>query len=168
MTTEWSAVQAILATLGYVLSDDERRVLLIHRDARSDDLHYGRYNGLGGKLEPDEDICAGMRREISEEAGLSCERLDLAGTISWPGFGHGGENWFGFIFRIPSWSGTPYARNHEGTLVWVEVADLLAGKLHLWEGDAYFLPMVFGSARQFHAVLPYTDGKPTRWSCTEL
>ena len=161
-------MQAILATLGYVLSADGRRVLLIHRNARRDDPHYGRYNGLGGKLEPDEDVCAGMRREISEEAGLRCERLDLAGTVSWPGFGPGGENWFGFVFRIPEWSGTPYAHNHEGSLVWVEVADVLSGTLPMWDGDAFFLPLVFGGTRQFHAVLPYADGKPTDWRCTEL
>src|SRR5207253_196400 len=60
----------ILATLGYVLSPDDRRVLLIHRNTRTDDPHFGKYNGLGGKLHADEDIVAGMRREIREEAGL--------------------------------------------------------------------------------------------------
>jgi 8-oxo-dGTP diphosphatase len=68
-------MRAILATLGYVLSADRRRVLLIHRTARADDQHHGRYNGLGGKLEPHEDVCAGMRREIAEEAGITCDRL---------------------------------------------------------------------------------------------
>ncbi|MQA83150.1 MAG: NUDIX domain-containing protein [Streptosporangiales bacterium] len=161
-------MQAILATLGYVLSADGTRVLMIHRDTRPDDLHFGRYNGLGGKLEPDEDVCAGMCREIGEEAGITCERLELAGTISWPGFGREGENWFGFVFRVPAWSGTPRRTNPEGTLEWVEVADLLAGKLPLWGGDAHFLPLVFGSTRQFHAVMPYADGRPTGWSYSQL
>jgi len=52
----------IVATLGYVLSPDGRSVLMIHRNARESDQHLGKYNGLGGKLEPDEDIVAGMRR----------------------------------------------------------------------------------------------------------
>ena len=56
-----------------------------------DDPHFGKFNGLGGKLEPDEDVVAGLRREIREEAGIECERLRLAGTISWPGFGKDGE-----------------------------------------------------------------------------
>jgi 8-oxo-dGTP diphosphatase len=161
-------VQAILATLGYVLSPDGRRVLLIRRDARPDDHHFGRYNGLGGKLEPDEDVVAGMRREIGEEAGITCDRLELAGTVSWPGFGRDGENWFAFIFRIPAWSGTPLERNHEGTLVWVEVADVLAGKLPQWEGDRHFLPLVFASDRPFHGVMPYKDGRPVSWDYTLL
>ena len=37
----------ILATLGYVFSPDGRRVLMIHRNARPDDAHLGKYNGLG-------------------------------------------------------------------------------------------------------------------------
>lgn len=161
-------MRAVIATLGYVLSADGRQVLLIKRDARPDDLHFGRYNGLGGKLEPDEDVCEGMRREIYEESGLKCERLELAGTVSWPGFGRDGENWFGFIFRVPQWTGTSLAKNAEGTLHWVDVADLLAGKYPLWEGDAHFLSLVFQSSRQFHGVMPYADGRPVSWSYTEL
>ena len=76
----------ILATLGYVLSPDRRQVLLIHRNRRADDAHFGKYNGLGGKLHPDEDVVAGLRREIREEAGITCDELRLAGTVSWPGF----------------------------------------------------------------------------------
>src|SRR5205809_1448815 len=39
----------VLATLGYVLSRDGRRVLLVHRNKRPGDAHLGKYNGLGGK-----------------------------------------------------------------------------------------------------------------------
>src|SRR5690606_13381183 len=56
----------IIGTLGYVLSPDGQQVLMIHRNARPDDQHLGKYNGLGGKLEADEDVVAGMRREIME------------------------------------------------------------------------------------------------------
>src|SRR5690606_12660063 len=48
----------ILATLGYVMSPDGNRVLMIHRNARADDQHLGKYNGLGGKLEADEYVLA--------------------------------------------------------------------------------------------------------------
>ena len=37
--------------------------------------------------------------------------------------------------------------------------------LNLWEGDRYFLPLVFErTARQFHGVMPYRDGRPVSWS----
>src|SRR5690606_21171979 len=77
----------IVATLGYVLSPDRSKVLMIHRNARKDDHQLGKYNGLGGKIERDEDVVAGMRREIREEAGIECTSMQLRGTISWPGFG---------------------------------------------------------------------------------
>jgi 8-oxo-dGTP diphosphatase len=157
----------ILATLAYILSPDGRRVLLVHRNRRPDDAHYGKYNGLGGKLDPGEDIVTGVRREVREESGLECETLLLRGTISWPGFGKHGEDWFGFIFRVDRWSGRPRADNHEGTLEWVEREQLL--ELPLWEGDRYFLPLVFdGDGRQFHGVMPYRDGRPVSWTYSLL
>src|ERR1700677_4009754 len=104
----------ILATLGYVLDGDARRVLLVHRNRRADDAHLGEYNGLGGKLEAGEDVVAGMKREIREEAGLECLELRLRGTISWPGFGKDGEDWFGLLFVIDRWQGTPWTENEEG------------------------------------------------------
>lgn len=153
----------VLATLAYVLSPDGQRVLLIHRDRRSDDPHFGKYNGLGGKLAPDEDVIAGVRREVREEAGIDCDALRLRGTVSWPGFGAAGEDWFGFIFVVDRWHGEPHADCPEGTLEWVEL-DRLAS-LPLWEGDRHFLPLVFGDdARQFHGVMPYHNGRPTGWS----
>jgi 8-oxo-dGTP diphosphatase len=157
----------ILATLGYVFSPDGRRVLLIHRNARAGDLHLGKYNGLGGKLKRDEDVVAGMRREIREEAGIKCERLSLRGTISWPGFGKNGEDWFGFIFRIDAFSGTPLQANAEGSLEWVEI-DRVAD-LPLWEGDRHFLPLVFDrDGMPFHGVMPYREGKPVSWTVSML
>lgn len=161
-------MQAILATLGYVLSADRRQVLMIRRDTRPDDVHFGYYNGLGGKLEPGEDVLTGMRREIQEEAGLECGPLEAAGTVSWPGFGRDGENWFGFLFRIPSWSGTPLTGNDEGSLHWVDVADVLAGALPMWESDRHFLPLVFaGQPRPFHGVMPFHQGRAVSWSYSE-
>jgi 8-oxo-dGTP diphosphatase len=153
----------ILATLGYVLSPDGRSVLLVHRNKRPDDAHLGKYNGLGGKLDPGEDVVSCLRREVREEAGLECDEVVLRGTISWPGFGKHGEDWFGFVFRIDRWRGTPLAENPEGTLEWVAVERLL--ELPLWEGDRYFLPLVFErTSKQFHGVMPYRDGRPVSWT----
>lgn len=155
----------ILATLGYVLSADRRRVLLVHRNKRAGDAHLGKYNGLGGKLERDEDIAGCMKREILEESGLVVSRMELKGTISWPGFGKGGEDWFGFIFVVTEYEGEPWPENGDGPLEWVEVERVL--ELPLWEGDRHFLPLVFGDGPAFHGVMPYRDGKPVSWTWTE-
>lgn len=157
----------ILATLGYILSPDRRQVLLVHRNARDDDQHLGKYNGLGGKLEADEDVVAGMRREIMEEAGIDCSDLQLRGTISWPGFGKQGEDWFGFVFLITGFTGTPLVSNPEGTLEWVDVERIL--ELPLWDGDRQFLPLVFDAdPRAFHGVMPYRDGKMVSWAVSRI
>ncbi|UXI70388.1 NUDIX hydrolase [Tahibacter amnicola] len=153
----------IIATLGYVLSEDRRRVLMVHRNARPDDHHLGKYNGLGGKVERDEDVHAGMRREIREEAGIECTALTLRGTISWPGFGKHGEDWLGFIFVIDRFEGTPAERNAEGSLEWVPREQILT--LPMWEGDRHFLPLVFDEdPRPFHGVMPYRDGRMQSWT----
>jgi 8-oxo-dGTP diphosphatase len=155
----------ILATLGYVVSADGDRVLLVHRNARADDQHLGKYNGLGGKLERDEDAASGMRREIREEAGIECTAMELRGTISWPGFGRKGEDWFGFVFLIRHFNGEPHASNPEGALEWVDRTRLLVGAVPLWEGDREFLPLVFdGDPRPFHGVMPYAGGRMQRWA----
>ncbi len=157
----------IIGTLGYILSPDGGRVLMVHRNARADDEHLGKYNGLGGKLEADEDVLAGMIREIDEEAGIRCTGLQLRGTISWPGFGKHGEDWLGFVFLITAFEGTPHASNPEGPLEWVPLAQLDA--LPMWEGDRHFLPLVFDrDPRPFHGVMPYRNGRPVRWQFSRL
>jgi 8-oxo-dGTP diphosphatase len=157
----------ILGTLGYVMHPDGKRVLMVHRNARPDDAQYGKYNGLGGKMEADEDVAACMRREIREEAGLEVLSMQLRGTLSWPGFGKNGEHWMGFIFRIDRFAGTPPERNVEGTLSWVPVEDIPA--LNLWEGDRQFLPLVFDNdPRPFHGLMPYEGGRMVSWTYTRL
>ena len=159
--------QAILATLGYILSQDGSQVLMIHRNKRPEDVHFGKYNGLGGKLNRSEDIINGMRREILEESGLIADRLMLRGTISWPGFGKGGEDWFGFIFLIDRWHGGVHAGNHEGTLEWVPLE--LIYTLPLWPSDHNFLPMVFDDdPRLFHGCMPFDHGEMVSWNCERI
>ena len=151
----------ILGVLVYITSGDQ--VLLIHRQGRPDDLHLGKYNGLGGKLEADEDVVACLRRELREEAGIEATALRLRGTISWPGFGKQGEDWLGFIFLVTHFEGTPLESNPEGALEWVELARL--HELPMWEGDRHFLPLVFDDdPRPFHGVMPYKDGRMQSWS----
>ena len=161
----------VLATLGYVLSEDRQSVLMVYRNARPSDHAYGKYNGLGGKMEPGEDLATCMAREIAEEAGITVHSLRFRGTLSWPGFGSNGESWFGFVFVIDDWSGEPYSSNPEGDLEWVSLERLLHGELPMWEGDRLWLPMVFDDdPRPFHGIEPY-DGLQVvegGWSYTRL
>lgn len=157
----------IIGTLGFILSPDRRQTLLVHRTGRVNDPHFGKFNGLGGKMVADEDVVACMRREILEEAGVVCLEMTLRGTVSWPGFGPHGEDWLGFIFLIDRFSGEPYPKNEEGPLAWRSIGEL--SELPMWEGDRYFLPLVFDhDPRVFHGVMPYQDGRPISWSYSRI
>lgn len=153
----------IVGTLGYVVSSDRTRTLLVHRNARAHDDQFGKYNGLGGKMHPGEDVVECMQRELREEAHIECESMLLRGTINWTGFGPNLEDWLGFIFRIDRFTGTPPAANVEGTLEWHRIDRLHA--LPMWEGDRYFLDMVFDDdPRVFHGYMPYDGERPVSWS----
>jgi 8-oxo-dGTP diphosphatase len=158
-------MQSIIATLGYILSPDGTQVLMINRNKRLDDQHYGKYNGLGGKLQSNEDIVGCIKREIEEESGLIADHIVLRGTIFWPEFGKHGENWFGFIFIIDQWHGEAHTGNAEGTLEWVPRDAMSA--LPLWPSDHKFLSMVFDDNPQpFHGVMPFHNGEMVSWNYT--
>lgn len=166
----------IVGTLAYVVDRDRDEVLLIHRTARADDDHLGKFNGLGGKLEADEAVVESLRRELREEAAIELTSLDLRGTITWTGFGPNQEDWLGFVFLVDGWIGEPPSANPEGTLCWVARGRLLAAcsedpvavaeaALPLWAGDRFFLPLVFDDdPRAFHGTMPYDGDHPRSWT----
>lgn len=156
-----------MTTLAFVLHPDHQRILMVHRIARDNDDQLGKYNGLGGKVERGEDVAAGIYRELAEEANLVVDHMSLRGTVSWPGFNKDGSDVFGFIFLVDAWHGDIPSANAEGPLSWQRIDTI--GELPMWEGDRYFIPLVFDdSIPQFHAVIPYEDGRPTGASWTVI
>jgi len=159
--------QPIVGTLGFILSPDHKQVLMVHRTSNQNDDHLGKYNGLGGKMEKDEDVATCMIREIKEESGLDVLELKLRGTINWTGFGKHGEDWLGFIFLITKFKGTPWDHSPEGPLKWIPINDLHT--LPMWEGDRYFLPLLFDEdERLFHGYMPYENHKALSWSYSRV
>ena len=123
-----------LATLCYVRH--EGRTLMIHRIKKENDMHQGKWNGLGGKLEPGETPEECARREIREESGLQVAHLTLKGVLTFPGFAND-EDWYAFVFVADEVSGE-LIDSPEGVLRWIDDGELL--DLELWEGDRIFLP----------------------------
>ncbi len=170
----------IVGSLAYVWDRITDRVLMIHRVARADDEHFGKYNGLGGKLERGESVTENLRRELAEEANLVVLEATLRGTVTWPGFGANGEDWLGFVFLVDAFEGEIPSHNPEGSLSWVSRRRLLAAcsedeherasaDLPMWEGDRWFVPLVFDDdPRAFHGVMPYHHGRPTEWRFERL
>lgn len=169
-----------VGTLAYLWDRERDVVLMVHRNARPGDDHLGKFNGLGGKVERDEDVVTSLRRELHEEAGVGLDDVVLRGTVTWSGFGPRGEDWLGFVFLVDAWTGEPPPSNEEGTLEWVprerlaracaDDPDVRAGaELPLWEGDRHFLPLVFDDdPRTFHGTMPYDGDRPLGWSYERL
>jgi 8-oxo-dGTP diphosphatase len=123
-----------LATLCYLRKD--RHTLMIHRIKKENDMHAGKWNGLGGKLEPGETPEECAVREIREESGLTVKSLQLRGIITFPGFAND-EDWYTFLFVGDDFDGE-LIDSPEGVLRWVPDEELL--DLHLWPGDRIFIP----------------------------
>jgi 8-oxo-dGTP diphosphatase len=123
-----------LATLCYVRRNDH--TLMIHRVKRENDIHMGKWNGLGGKFEPGESPEDCVIREVKEESGLLIKNPIVKGFLTFPDFAND-EDWYAFVFVATEFEGE-ITEPPEGYLRWVHDDELL--KLSLWEGDLIFLP----------------------------
>ena len=135
----------ILATLCYVKHNG--KTLMVHRNKKPNDIHAGKWNGLGGKFEAGETPETCIRREVQEEAGLVLHNPRLHGLLLFPNFK--GNDWYVFVFTAREFDGELIESSPEGRLEWIDDDQLT--KLNLWESDAIFLPWIeagkFFSAR---------------------
>ena len=123
-----------LATICYVRNDSH--TLMIHRLKKENDMHAGKWNGLGGKFEPGETPEECAIREVWEESGLHVKNLILKGFITFPAF-YNQEDWYTFMFLIDDFEGQ-LIDSPEGHLKWIPDNELL--DLNLWAGDRIFIP----------------------------
>ncbi len=140
-----------LATLCYLRKNG--KTLMLHRVKKENDMHEGKYNGLGGKFEKSESPEACAAREVFEESGLIAENLILKGVITFPKFSRG-EDWYVFVFVIDKFAGKMIESN-EGNLEWIDDRELL--DLNLWDGDRIFLKWL-DQNKFFSAVFNYENG----------
>jgi 8-oxo-dGTP diphosphatase len=146
-----------LATLCYVKKNGS--TLMLHRVKKPDDIHEGKWNGLGGKFEPGESPEDCVIREIREEAGLKIKNPLLKGVLTFPDFAKG-DDWYVFVFTASEFSGR-LINSDEGNLAWIKDRDLL--KLNLWEGDKVFLPLLKRRGH-FSGKFHYKNGRLAKYS----
>lgn len=140
----------VVATLCYVTEDD--KVLMLHRNKKENDMHEGKYNGLGGKSEPGEDPYSCVVREIKEEAGIDIVPRYIA-NMTFENFTPG-VDWEVHLFKAEGYTGSLIDCN-EGDLHWIDKSKLL--DLNLWEGDKIFLKHAFEN-RFFFGNFKYSNG----------
>jgi len=142
----------ILATLCYLR--EKGKTLMLHRVKKTNDMHQGKWNGLGGKFLPGETPEECAKREIAEESGLTTRNLNLKGLIVFPLF-EGKNDWYVFIFTGEGISGE-LIDSPEGRLEWIDDEKLL--DLPLWAGDKIFLKWL-DEKRFFSAKFIYEGGE---------
>lgn len=141
-----------LATLCYLKMDN--KTLMIHRIKKANDMHQGKWNGLGGKLDPGETPEECVIREVYEESGLRIMDPLLKGVLTFPKFAKN-EDWYAFIFVAREFRGR-LIDSSEGVLEWIEDGRLL--DLNLWEGDKIFIPWL-EQPGFFSGKFVYQDGR---------
>ena len=149
-----------LATLCYVRDGigPRGRTLMLHRIKKANDMHAGKWNGLGGKVEGGESPEECAIREVCEESGLRMVDPILRGIITFPQFS-GGEDWYTYIYVAYAHTGALIDSN-EGVLEWVENDKLF--DLNLWAGDRVFMRWL-DDPRFFSAKFVYLSGELTKY-----
>ena len=147
-----------LATLCYLRKNG--RTLMLHRVKKKNDVHEGKWNGLGGKFEPGESPEDCVLREVREESGLKIKDPRLKGVLTFPGFAHG-EDWYVFVFTAARFTGRLLQDSAEGDLAWIKDKDLL--ELNLWAGDRVFLPLLKRRGH-FSGKFSYKNGRLLKYS----
>ncbi|MHB8624858.1 MAG: NUDIX hydrolase [Aggregatilineales bacterium] len=158
---------SVTRTLCFVTHGQD--VLLIKRaDTRR--IFPGRYNGVGGHLERNEDPLTCAIREIQEETGLNVSpaNVRLRGVSHIDAGGPTGIVLFIFTVPVESREGT-LTECHEGTLHWIPIDRAL--KLPLVEDLPIVWPRLFGAAQSetpFFAHVAYdaTDRLVMRFAHT--
>ena len=146
----------ILATLCYIR--DGEKTLMLHRVKKQNDMHAGKWNGLGGKLEGVETPEECAIREVHEESGLIVDTPILCGFITFPQF-DGENDWFVFVYRFDSFEGQ-LQDSPEGNLAWLSEAEL--AEVDLWDGDRIFMSWL-DEPRIFSARFVYQDQALVNW-----
>lgn len=154
--------KTVLTTICYI--EKGGKTLMLYRNKKKNDVHEGKYVGIGGKFEFGETPEECIIREIEEETGLTVNSLRYHGLISFPKFAND-DNWYMFIFSCRDFEGeVPEDRLDdcpEGRLLWVDNDKVM--DLNMWDGDRVFLEWV-ATKKVFNAKIEYEDGELKRYN----
>jgi 8-oxo-dGTP diphosphatase len=141
---------ARLATVAFLRFGEE---VLLLRHGPGSDRFAGRWNGIGGHVEPGEGIRAAARRELREEAGIDVPDLRLRGVIHETGLLGHAYVVFLFVGRVAE---RRFAAAPGVELAWHPLAGV--GTLSLVEDVAELLPALFATREPFFVTERFDGG----------
>ena len=140
-------------TLCYIEKDD--KYLMIHRVKKENDINKDKWVGVGGKFEEGETPFDCVRREIFEETGLTVNKLNYRGLVTFVSNEFGTE--YMHLFHTTDFSGEIVNECEEGKLEWVYKDQITS--LPLWEGDKIFLELLDKDTPFFSLKLVYNGSE---------
>lgn len=136
----------------YIKNND--KTLMLYRNKKTNDVHKGKYVGLGGKIEPGESPEEAIVREVNEESGLLLKKPILRGIITFPNF-KDDEDWLMFLYIANEFTGE-IIDSSEGTLEWIDNDKIL--NLSMWKGDLEFFKWL-QDGRMFSGKIVYENSE---------
>ncbi|HDZ85913.1 MAG TPA: 8-oxo-dGTP diphosphatase [Candidatus Moranbacteria bacterium] len=112
----------------------------------------GRYNGFGGKVHKGETIEEAAKREMLEEVGITCSKIDQIGVIefSWK---NKSEVLEVHIFKAEEFEGEP-TESEEMKPEWFHVDEIPYNTM--WSDDPYWVPL-FLENKKFKGNFVFDD-----------
>jgi len=130
-------------TLVFLLADNGKRICLA---LKKRGFGAGKWNGSGGKVEPNETIEAAARRECQEETGV-LPSLDFRGTLEFYFVGKPEWNQRCFVFSATEWTGE-LVETEEMLPKWWDVSDIPYDSM--WSDDPIWLPGLLSGGKVNH------------------
>lgn len=115
--------------------EDNGKTLMLQRNKKKNDIHEGKWVGIGGHIEKSETSDEAIIREVFEETGLIPKNLQLHGVITFPNFKEDDEDEVMYLYSAKGYIGEIIECN-EGYLEWIDNERLET--LNMWEGDRIY------------------------------
>lgn len=131
--------------------------LMLHRVKKVNDENHDKWIGIGGKFEEAESPEDCMRREMLEETGLTPQKWQYRGIVTFVSDEWGTE--YMHLFRCSEFTGE-IKDCDEGVLEWIKKEKLLS--LPMWEGDKIFLRFLDTDCPFFSLKLCYSGDRLTK------
>jgi len=138
-------------TLLFLIKDDQILLAMKKRGFGA-----GRYNGVGGKIEPGETIEQALIRESQEEINVTPVEFEKMADITFDEFYKGQSAILHVtIFTATKWEGTP-TESDEMTPKWFLISEIPYE--NMWSSDIFWLPKVIDGIKvKAHLKLNQND-----------